>query len=135
MSLRCTFQACTLYKNYRKGTAMTNLAISNVEFTFTTSDKFQELLKEGYSPKVVGIDMKLNAPHQPLSKAHMVVRFDETGDLIPVELINYAWVAHFALSAYILTPKEAFKEIVYAKEGVAVLNDVKYGIPNPTENK
>lgn len=114
---------------------MTNLAISNVEFTFTISDKFQELMNKGYNPKVVGIDMKLNAPHQPLSKVYMAVRFNETGDLIPVELINYSWVAHFALSAYISSPFEAFQEIVFGKEGVATLNDVAYSVPNPTESK
>lgn len=114
---------------------MTNLAISNIEFTFTISDKFQELMSKGYSPKVVGIDMKLNAPHQPLSKAYMVVRFNETGDLFTIPLINYSWAAHLALSTYILTPNEAFQEIVFSKEGVATLNDVAYSVPNPTESK
>lgn len=114
---------------------MTNLAISNVEFTFTISDKFQELINKGYNPKVVGINMKLNAPHQPLSDTEMRVRFNETGDLFTIPLINYSWAAHLALSTYILTPKEAFQEIVFGKEGVATLNDVAYSVPNPTESK
>lgn len=114
---------------------MTNLTISNVEFTFTTSDKFQELLKEGYSPTVTGIDMKLNAPHQPLSEASMRVRFYETGALFSIPLINYSWAAHLALNSYILTPAEAFQEIIWGKEGVATLNDVVYSVPNPTESK
>lgn len=114
---------------------MTNLAISNVEFTFTTSDKFQELINAGYSPKVIGVNVELNAPHQPLSDAEMRVRFNETGDLFTISLINYSWAAHLALNTYILTPNEAFKEIVFAKEGVATLNDVAYSVPNPTESK
>lgn len=114
---------------------MTNLAISNVEFTFTTSDKFQELLKEGYSPKVIGVNVELKAPHQPLSDAEMRVRFNETGDLFTIPLINYSWAAHLALSTYIPTPTEAFQEILWSKEGIATLNDVAYSAPNPTEIK
>ena len=114
---------------------MTNLAISNVEFTFTTSDKFLELLNEGYSPKVIGVNVEMKAPHQPLSDAEMRVRFNETGDLFTIPLINYSWAAHLALNAYILTPNEAFQEIVWGKEGVATLNDVAYSVPNPTESK
>lgn len=94
-----------------------------------------ELLKEGYSPKVVGVNVEMKAPHQPLSDAEMRVRFNETGDLFTIPLINYSWAAHLALSTYILTPNEAFQEIVFGKEGVATLNDVKYSIPNPTEDK
>lgn len=114
---------------------MTNLSISNVEFTFTTSDKFQELINAGYSPKVIGVNAELKAPNQPLSDAEMRVRFNETGDLFTIPLINYSWAAHFALSTYNLTPNEAFQEIVWSKEGVATLNDVAYSVPNPTEIK
>lgn len=114
---------------------MTNLSISNVEFTFTTSDKFQELINAGYFPKVIGVNVELKAPYQPLSDAEMRVRFNETGDLFNIPLINYSWAAHLALSTYILTPKEAFQEIVFGKEGVAILNDVAYTVPNPTESK
>lgn len=114
---------------------MTNLSISNVEFTFTTSDKFQELINAGYSPKVIGVNVEMKAPHQPLSDTEMRVRFNETGDLFTIPLINYSWAAHLALSTYILTPNEAFQEIVFGKEGVATLNDVEYSVPNPTESK
>lgn len=114
---------------------MSNISISNVEFTFSTSERFQELLSEGYSPKVVGIGVKLDSPLKPLSDAYMDVRFYETGALFRLPLINYSWVAHFALFAYISSPQEAFQEIVWGKEGVAVLNDVKYNVPNPTEAK
>jgi len=110
---------------------MTNLSISSVEFTFTTSDKFQELIRGGYSPKVIGVNVEMKAPHQPLSDAEMRVRFD----LFTIPLINHSWAAHLALSTYILTPNEAFQEIVFGKEGVATLNDVAYSVPNPTESK
>lgn len=114
---------------------MTNLAISNVEFTFTTTDEFQELLNKGYSPKVIGVNAELKAPHQPLSDAEMRVRFRETGDIFDIPLINYSWAAHLALNSYVLTPTEAFQEIIWGKEGVATLNDVAYSVPNPTESK
>ena len=114
---------------------MTNLSISNVEFTFITSDKFQELIKAGYSPKVIGVNVEMKAPHQPLSEAEMRVRFNETGDVFTIPLINYSWAAHLALSTYILTPNEAFQEVVFGKEGVATLNDVAYSTPNPSESK
>ncbi len=124
-----------LQKPTERALTMTNLAISNVEFTFTTSDKFQELINAGYSPKVIGVNAELKAPNQPLSDAEMRVRFNETGDLFTIPLINYSWAAHLALSTYILTPNEAFQEIVFGKEGVATLNDVAYSVPNPTESK
>ena len=53
---------------------MSNISISNVEFTFSTSERFQELLNEGYSPKVVGIGVKLDSPLKPLSDAYMDVQ-------------------------------------------------------------
>lgn len=114
---------------------MSNISISNVEFTFSIPERFQELLNEGYSPKVVGIGVKLDSPLKPLSDAFMDVRFYETGALFRLPLINHSWEAHFALFTYLSSPQEAFQEIVWGKEGVAVLNDVKYNVPNRTEAK
>jgi hypothetical protein len=114
---------------------MANISISNVEFKLSISDKFQEQLDKGYSPTVVEIDMELNKPNQPVSDARILVRFYETGFLAAVPLINHSWEAHFALSTYITSPKEAFKEIAWGKEGWAILNDVAYNISNPSDAK
>lgn len=84
---------------------------------------------------VVGGIFVFASPCDSLKEAYIKAGAGTAIALFRLPLINYSWVAHFALFAYLSSPQEAFQEIVWGKEGVAVLNDVKYNVPNPTEAK